>query len=94
MYLFSAFQTAIAHVGQNSNIHQEAVRKRCLARVEKKKQLEEEARRRKEEAELLETREKELDEEKRVSIFPAGTQQQQTTSFLRLYNDFKLAHRR
>ena len=63
----TAFQIALDHVGKDTNIHQEAARKRCLARLEKKRQLEEEARKRKEEAELLDARQRELDEEKRVS---------------------------
>lgn len=64
----SAFQTAIGQVGQETNLHQDAARQRCLARLEKKRQLEEEARLRKEDAELLAARQKELDEEKRKRL--------------------------
>lgn len=64
----SAIQTAIAHVGKETNIHQEEVRKRCQARLEKKRLSAEEAQKRKEEAELSEARQRELDEERRKRL--------------------------
>lgn len=68
VYSVLAIQRALDRVDKEPNIQREAAHKRCCERRNKRLLATEEERRRKEEAELLEKRQMELDEEKRVCV--------------------------
>lgn len=64
----SAIELALSRVGKDPNVQREATLERCMARAEKRRLAAEEERKRKEEAELLRSRESELDEQKRKRL--------------------------
>lgn len=66
---FQAIELALSRVGKNTNLQKEAARERCMARAKKRHLAAEEERRRQAEADLLKSRECELDEQKRVIFY-------------------------